>query len=233
MLSRNGGHYLEDSINSIKTQTYQNWELFLLDNNSSDDSIQIALRLKGNDKRIHIYQSPWQRTIPESRNFAVAETHGRYIAFLDSIDIWEPTKLEKQLAFMQKNCYSFSYTSFINSKKQIKHGPRIVTYQQLQSYCWINYATAMYDKKKLGLIQVNPINRFNDAYGLLLGICRKANCYLLDESLVICKKRRFSCCVSQIMQQYKLLHNAEGVSPAIAVRKIMCGMLFRIGLIKT
>ena len=106
------GRFIEESIRSVQAQTYKNWELIIVDDCSGDDTISIVLELKKNDDRINLYQNASNSGAAVSRNTALRYAKGRWIAFLDSDDLWEPAKLEKQIMFMENNGYAlFVYFS--------------------------------------------------------------------------------------------------------------------------
>ena len=130
-----------------------------------------------------------------SRNRALREAKGKWIAFLDSDDLWVPEKLEKQIAFMEEHGYRFSYTNYeeINDAGENTGvwvtGPKKITKTGMFSYCWPGCLTVMYDAKAVGLLQVADIKKNND-YAMWLKVCRKADCYLLDECLAQYRKGR-------------------------------------------
>ena len=112
MPSFNCGKYVEETIRSVQAQTYENWEIIFVDDCSKDDTIQRVAELQERDSRIKLIKNPINSGAAVSRNTALREAKGRWIAFLDSDDLWEPTKLEKQFLFMEKNGYAFSYTEY-------------------------------------------------------------------------------------------------------------------------
>ena len=121
------------------------------------------------------------------RNSALANAQGRWIAFLDAGDIWEPTKLEKQIGFMEEHGYAFSYTSYGLMDKESRNrgvvvsGKAHVTYEDMLKCCWPAYMTVMYDREKVGEMNVRALQ--NNDYALWLNVSEKADCYLLDENL--------------------------------------------------
>ena len=129
-----------------------------------------------------------------SRNRALCEAKGKWIAFLDSDDVWEVEKLEKQIAFMQDNGYCFSYTNYIEmDEKSIANGmyvtgPKRITKHGMYNYCWPGCLTVMYDAEAIGLIQIADIKKNND-YAMWLQAIDKADCYLLKENLAQYRKR--------------------------------------------
>ena len=105
MPNYNSEKYIEATINSVLNQTYQNWELILVDDCSTDNSLEIVRSF--DDDRIRILQNEVNSGAAVSRNYALREAQGKWVAFLDSDDLWEPTKLEEQLEFMVENNYAF------------------------------------------------------------------------------------------------------------------------------
>lgn len=112
MPSYNCGTYVEQTIHSVQAQTYQNWEIIFMDDCSKDDTIKLLSELREKDTRIKLFQNYSNSGAAISRNTALREAKGRWIAFLDSDDLWESTKLEKQVRFMEENGYAFSYTEY-------------------------------------------------------------------------------------------------------------------------
>ena len=111
------GRFISESIRSIQVQTYKNWELIIVDDCSRDGTVATVLDLKKEDDRINLYQNSTNSGAAVTRNTALRNAKGRWIAFLDSDDLWEPTKLEKQIKFMEENEYAFSYHEYIGFTK--------------------------------------------------------------------------------------------------------------------
>ena len=97
------GHFIEKSIKSVQSQTYNNWELIIVDDCSWDGTLEKVLDLKKSDERISIYQNASNSGAAVSRNTALSKAKGRWIAFLDSDDLWAPDKLEKQIYFIPRS----------------------------------------------------------------------------------------------------------------------------------
>ena len=193
MPSYNCEKFVEESIRSVQAQTYEYWELIFIDDCSSDATIRIVSELRDKDKRIQIYQNVTNRGAAVSRNNALHKARGRWIAFLDSDDLWEPTKLEKQVRFMEEKGYAFSYTAYQemdaggNLTGATISGPKHVTKRGMYNFCWPGCLTVMYDASKIGLLQIEDIKKNND-YAMWLKVCKKEDCYLLPE--VLAKYRR-------------------------------------------
>ena len=104
----NAGAYLEEAIRSVMAQTYSNWELLVVNDASTDNSVEIADKLALEDSRIKVFDNPTPTGYPATpRNIAVNLAKGRYIAFLDSDDVWLPNKLEHQLPFFERQAQPF------------------------------------------------------------------------------------------------------------------------------
>lgn len=193
MLSCYKAQFIEASIRSVLAQTYTNWELLVVDDSSKDGTISKVLRLRDeldnyDAHKIIVSQTVFKRGETINRNSALREARGRWIAFLDAGDVWEPTKLERQVMFMEENGYFFSYMPFRNiDDKQndsgyIMSGPEYITKKDLLKCCWLGYLTVMYDQKKVGQLQVTGLKEAND-YALWLQAIQKADCHLLNECL--------------------------------------------------
>ena len=120
MNCHNGGKFLEQSVNSIISQTYKNWELIFWDNDSKDDSKKIITKFP--DKRIKYFKSKKFNRLYKSRNLAIQNAKGDFISFLDTDDLWQKDKLEKHINFFSKNkdyeiVYS-NYNIYDESKKK-------------------------------------------------------------------------------------------------------------------
>ena len=222
MPSYNCGEYVEETIRSVQAQTCQDWEIIFVDDCSSDDTMKRVSSMLAEDDRIRVFQNSENSGAAVSRNKALREAKGRWIAFLDSDDIWEPTKLEKQIKFMEENDYAFSYTGYqeIDEHSQLTgvkvSGPKHVTRAGMYAFCWPGCLTVMYDREKIGLIQIADIKKNND-YAMWLKVCKKADCYLLDECLAKYRRGRVGSVSSHsittmIGWHYKLWHEAEGMN---------------------
>lgn len=219
MPSYNTAQYIVQSISSVQNQTSQNWELIIVDDCSTDNTDEMV-RPFLTDQRIRYLKNEQNSGAAISRNRAIREAKGKWIAFLDSDDLWMPEKLEKQVAFMEQNGYHFSYTNYeeINmagEKTGVRvTGPKRITKTGMFNYCWPGCLTVMYDSEAVGLIQIADIKKNND-YAMWLKVCRKADCYLLDECLAQYRKGRVGSVSTHSVKtmvgwHYKLFREAEG-----------------------
>lgn len=174
MPTYNCGDYVCESIRSVQTQTYQNWELLITDDSSQDDTASVIRKLAENDSRIRIFCLPDNAGAGVARNNSMKEAKGRYIAFLDGDDMWMPTKLEKQIRFMEERCGALSYTSYLtcNQKGKVK-GIVISPKKQtlLNSLCdnKIGFSTVIYDSQKLGKIYLPDLRKRQD-WGMIMRV---------------------------------------------------------------
>lgn len=198
MLSHNQAQYVEETVRSVMAQTYQNWELLFVDDNSKDKTITRMMDLKDEAKirkenftvidRIKVSQTVSDKGVSVNRNGALKEACGRWIAFLDVGDVWASDKLEKQIKFMEENNYSFSYTMYgLMNDKSLNRGVVIggkehINHIDMLKCCWPAYLTVMYDTKEVGQIRGRIVKSNND-YALWLKISDKHNCHLLSENL--------------------------------------------------
>ena len=237
MPSYNTASYIEESIESVLAQTYTEWELLIVDDCSTDNTDAVVAPYLA-DTRIRYLKNETNSGAAVSRNYALREAKGKWIAFLDSDDLWEPQKLEKQIAFMRENGYHFSYTEYqwINEQSVLTGrgatGPKRITKQGMFNYCWMGCLTVMYDAETVGLIQIEDIKKNND-YAMWLKVCRKADCYLLGESLARYRRRSGSISnlsyLKLIKWHYKLFREAEHKNPfsatVLTVRNLVFGTI--------
>lgn len=152
----NASAFIAEAIESVMRQTYTNWEMIIADDCSSDDSFDIASLYSEKDTRITVVKTSKNSGCPAgARNRCIGEAKGQYMAFLDADDIWEQTKLEKQIACLQNKeialVYSY-YNKFTNSKNEsrIVYAPDETTYTELLYGSVIGCLTAIYDVSKVG-----------------------------------------------------------------------------------
>lgn len=235
MPSYNTADYISESIKSVQAQTYTNWELIIVDDCSTDNTDEVVGAFLG-DQRIRYLKNKKNSGAAVSRNRALREAKGRWIAFLDSDDLWVPEKLEKQIGFMKKNGYSFSYTNYeeidmAGQKTGVKiTGPKKITKTGMFNYCWPGCLTVMYDAAAIGLIQITDIKKNND-YAMWLKVCKKADCYLLDEYLAEYRKGRKGSVSTHSVKtmigwHYKLFREAERLRTIQSVINTARNMVF-------
>ena len=113
----NNDKYLDKSINSVIAQTFINWELFIIDDASSDNSLKIIDKYK-NKENITILILKKNKGVSFCRNLGMRLSRGKYIAFLDSDDFWTNNKLDGQIKFMSTKGYQFSFSDYFSFKDE-------------------------------------------------------------------------------------------------------------------
>lgn len=185
MPSYNTAKYIGDSIESVIAQTYRNWELLIVDDCSTDNSNEVIMGYQ--DPRIVLLKNKKNSGAALSRNYALREAKGKWVAFLDSDDTWVADKLEKQISYMKENGYAFTFTDYricLNGEwmPYINTGPNVVNKRKMYDYCYFSTITVMYDREKIGLIQIADLRKNND-YAMWLQAIEKSNAYRLPECL--------------------------------------------------
>lgn len=222
MPSYNTAQYIAESIRSIQAQTYMNWELIIVDDCSTDNSLEVICSF--DDPRIKLLKNERNSGAAVSRNYALREAKGKWIAFLDSDDTWASEKLEKQIKFMKKNDYSFTFTDYricLNGAwmPYINTGPNIVTKKIMYDYCYFSTITVMYDRDKIGLIQIADLRKNND-YAMWLQAIEKSNAYRLPECLSYYIKHEGSVSSGSkaklIKWHYRLFRDGLGKGPVVS-----------------
>ena len=122
MPAYNAEKYIEEAIESVLKQTYRNWELIIVNDCSIDATEQIVKKYQEKDERIKFHSLTENHGVANARNTALQNAVGRYIAFLDSDDMWLPEKLEKQIGFMKINNYVFTYHQYRHFASRDKVG---------------------------------------------------------------------------------------------------------------
>lgn len=188
----NDGKYIESTLKSILCQTYSDFEILIVDDASSDDSLSIVQN-NFHDTRIKIFRNETNKGAAYSRNVALKNATGKWVAFLDADDYWAPLKLEKQIQFMETNNYHFSYTEYFEAGPDLKpkfllSGPKRITFHKMKQCGYMGCLTVMYDKEYIGLLQVDDDVKKRNDYALWLQASKKADCYLLAEPLSIYRK---------------------------------------------
>ncbi|HHX36380.1 MAG TPA: glycosyltransferase family 2 protein [Clostridiaceae bacterium] len=220
-----------ESIASCQAQSWQNWELIIMDDCSTDNTAEVVAEYQENDARIRYF------TLAENSGAAVARTRamriatGRYIAFLDSDDLWHPEKLTRQIYFMQTNLYDFSCTDYSQideagrpTGKVIKCKPK-ANYNDILLTCPVGNSTVIYDVASLGKFEVPNIRKRNDD-ALWLQILKKTRyIYGLSETLMFYRIRESSLSHNKwdlVKYHWKLYREIEHLSVLRSAFHIAC-----------
>ena len=187
--SYNAEKFISATIESVRTQTYTNWEMIIVDDCSKDTTREILKEYAELDPRIKPIFLEENSGAAVARNTALKAAQGDYVAFLDSDDLWVLDKLEKQLAFMQENDYAFSFTAYNlmdeNGKPldKVIDVPKQIDYKGLLKNTIIGCLTVMIDTRKVEPLQM-PLIRTRQDFALWLKVLREGHiAYGMQEPL--------------------------------------------------
>lgn len=176
--SYNSTKFIPATIESVLAQTYQNWEMLIVDDCSKDESRKVIREYTEKDSRIKLIELTENSGAAVARNTAIKAAKGKYVAFLDSDDLWVPTKLEKQIEFMEINDYAFTYSKYQlmdvdgNKLDRVIDVPRNIDYNGLLSNTIIGCLTAVVNIEKTGPIEMPNIRTRQD-FALWLSILKR------------------------------------------------------------
>lgn len=185
----NSERFISDTIKSVLNQTYTDFEMLLIDDHSSDNSLSILSEFAGKDERVKVYQTPLNSGSAVARNLGLEKANGQYVAFIDSDDMWKESKLADQLKMMKQNNYGFTYTNFeiiAENKEIIKPVislPQTLNYQKLLKNTAIACSTVMIDKKVFGEFRMPDVRKGQDTATWLRLLRSGKTAHLVDEVL--------------------------------------------------
>lgn len=205
----NSKPYVFEAIESVINQSFPNWELILVDDCSKDDAPDIVKNKYGSDARIKLIQNPANVGAGISRNVGLQNARGRFVAFLDSDDVWLPSKLEKQLEHMRLHDAAIAHTSYsyINERGEeqtggVKASP-VVNLVHNMKCTEIGTSTAMVDTAKVGKIRFSPIRNRQDFLLWVALLGQGINSYGLSDSLVRYRVRKGQVSGNKLKMLYK------------------------------
>lgn len=217
----NAAAYIAETIESVLAQTYTNWEMLIVNDCSKDNTSEIVQSYAAKDKRIKLINLKQNSGAAVARNTAIQNAKGRYIAFLDSDDLWKKEKLQKQLSFMQQNDYAFTFTEYQylklkpDEKLRIIKVPRSLTYEQSLKNTIIGCLTVIVDRKQTRNFQMPLVRAGQDHLTWWLLMKRGFKAYGLQENLA--EYRRVEGSISHnrfnaIKRHWKLYRKYEKLS---------------------
>lgn len=186
--SYNSKRFIVKTIESVKSQTYQNFELLIVDDCSKDGSFEYIKEYVGEDAKVKVFQLEKNSGAALARNYGIQRANGKYLAFLDSDDLWHPQKLEKQVAFMEQHNYLFTFTNYKMIDEQGKDlnrevlCPTSMTYKQLLRNTTIGCLTVMLNIERLGKVQMPNLQPEDTALWLKI-LRNNERAYCLQETL--------------------------------------------------
>ncbi|RYA23177.1 glycosyl transferase [Malaciobacter halophilus] len=218
--------FIAQTIESVLTQTYQNWEMIIVDDCSPDSSNEIIEKYIEKDSRIRLIKLDKNSGASGAKNVGLKNAKGRYISFIDSDDVWEPKKLEIQIKFMQDNNYEVSFTSYQlideNSDK-LNKTVQVVQKLTMEDYAKntiIGFSTSMIDRKLIDFELKFRDIRIAEDLSFWIDILRNDKvAYGLDNVLV----------------NYRVHSNSLSANKLKSARQILHSYLFihRLGLFKS
>jgi len=188
--------YIFQSVNSVIQQTYKNWELILVDDENSSHSRNLLKKIKTKHKNIKIYSTNLNVGAGFARNLGIEKSKGKFIAFLDSDDYWDKTKIEKQIIFLKEKKIDICYTGYsVLSNKKIIYKPKtpiFMNYYNFLKECPICCSSVLIKKKILINLKFKNYKNKED-YDMWLRIAKKKNNFFgINEYLTFYRARENS-----------------------------------------
>lgn len=196
----NASRFIEDTLRSILAETYKDWEIILVEDHSTDNSLECIdfmvgeFKRKGIGDRISVLKSEG-RGAALARNTGIKAAKSRYIAFLDADDLWEPPKLEMQLKFMEKTGAAFSFTGYEFADEtgvgieKIVRIPKIMDYKKALKNTTIFTSTVMFDTEKISKDMITMPNVPSEDTATWWKILRSGyKAYGLDRALTLYRR---------------------------------------------
>ncbi|MBS7787528.1 glycosyltransferase family 2 protein [Flavobacterium sp. CYK-55] len=231
--SFNSEKFIADTIRSVQSQTYVDWEMIIVDDCSSDATSQIVQQIASTDTRIKFYQLQKNAGAGVARQQAIEMAQGRWIAFLDSDDLWKPEKLQKQIEFMQSRNlpFTFSFYDCIDEagkalNKQVR-APQKLKYYQLFFCNFVGNLTGIYDTQFFGKIPISSIRKRQDWMVWLTVLKKIRTAQTVAESLAFYRIRQDSISASKI----KLLEHNFNVYRQFHGYNVFVSMLCMLGFL--
>ena len=216
--------FIEETMDSVRAQSYEDWELLLVEDGSKDQTVSVILDYleRTGDGRIRMVRMEQNGGAARARNRGVLEARGRYVAYLDADDLWEPEKLEKQIRFMEERGAAFSFTGYEfadeNGKGlgKIVKVPETIDYKEALKNTTIFTSTVMFDLEKLSKDELEmPMIKSEDT-ALWWRILRKGTiAHGLNENLVRYRRAGKSLSSNKleaVRRIWNLYRKAEGMS---------------------
>lgn len=174
----NAERFIHETIESVMAQTYPNWEMIIVDDQSTDRTAEIVQKYAEQDERIRLIILQENSGSAIARNTAMDHAKGRFFAFLDSDDMWTEEKLARQVAFMLDNDLAFTFTKYMRvgedgqETNAITEAPTRIGYDDLMKHCVIGCLTVMLDREKIGEERMVNIRTRQD-YAFWLTLTKK------------------------------------------------------------
>ena len=216
----NAAKWIEDTILSVKSQTCKDWELILVDDLSTDNSVKVMEAFEGPD--IRVIKTSKNHGAAYARNLGISESNGQYICFIDADDLWSPDKLEKQIAFMKEKDAAFSFTGYEFADasgigvQKIVRVPQTITYKQALKNTTIFTSTVMFDMEKLNKEDIEMPAVPSEDTATWWKVLKKIDCaYGLDEQLTLYRRDTGTLSsnkMTAVQRIWNLYRNVEGMN---------------------
>jgi len=232
----NSANYIEETINSVINQTYTHWEMLIVDDGSTDASVEIIKSYLIKDTRIQLFENTKNIGAAHTRNIGIKNAKGKFIAFVDADDMWYENKLEVQVEFMKKNDLSFTYTHYnelhldntiVSNKTFISQ----LSYKDMLKSNFIGCLTAMYNQDILGKIYM-PLIRKRQDYGLWLrllkitdkayGINTPLSLYRISENSMSSNK------MEMLKWNWNLFYKVEKIGFLNSIKSILMNIKYKL-----
>ena len=189
----NSSQFIIETTKSIFRQTYKNWRLIIVDDCSNKKTRDILKKIS-NKRKVRVFFLDKNRGAGFCRNYAMEKSNSPYLAFIDSDDVWEKDKLKKQIDFMKKNNFSFSYTDYktFGDKEKKVNNPSKLNYHDFIKCTSIATSTMMIKRNKIGKIKFTNTKICEDYF---------FKCKML-------KKVKFAHCLKQYLTRYRIRKNS-------------------------
>lgn len=203
-------NYVAESIASVQRQSYSHWELLIVDDASTDRTVQIVKDLADQDEKIRFFAKDQHSGIADTRNQCIQMAQGHFLAFLDADDIWHPEKMENQVRFMLDKGIGFAYTTYDwideNGQTLSKSINTIgdLDYKAYLRNTMIGCSTVMVDTAVVGKVVVPRFRTSEDAATWLNILKKGFLAYALDKPLVSYRIRRKSASSNKLKAAYDL-----------------------------
>lgn len=237
----NCGRFIGKTIESVLNQTYTDWEMIIVDDCSTDNTKDIVLEYSNNDSRIKYIRLRENSGAAMARNKAMEVANGKYMAFLDSDDIWTSDKLEKQIKFMEDNKYNITCTEYEqidelgNSLDRVIKVKNRVDYNGVLLTCPVGNSTVMYNIENLGKFEVPNIRKRNDDALWLQMLKKEKYIYGMYEVLMRYRIRSNSISSNKldlVKYHWYLYREIEHLSLIRSTFHIFCWVIIKIFKIK-
>ncbi|NTE00618.1 glycosyltransferase family 2 protein [Agrobacterium tumefaciens] len=215
----NSAKFIRATLNSIVAQDYKSWELIIIDDQSNDDTCTIVAEFASKYSNIQFISLPENKGVSNARNIGMTKAKGKYIAFLDSDDIWLENKLSRQVAYMEDKMLSMTFCAYnrINEDGAIISGvtpaPFSYSYHQLLSHNVIIFSTSMVLKSTIGDLQFSKAG--HEDWIFFLQLFKKCKLgYGINEPLALYRIRKDSLSSNKmkaVVKTWKILRESQKI----------------------